>query len=185
MKKILLLTIPVLALMGCAKEAGGKLPEPPEGSYTAVLEASVTTLTSEDSTEPIRVSLISEENSDVKYEVEIGAPVYVKTVSTSTGESYQEMVVKNGAYFKSISTYKVSKIACDIFEGKGINYEVHNTADGSGEALERHESSLTSTYAEDSGAVYEYEINSNAWSVTNTSNYKPTFYSVIIYFEIA
>ena len=177
MKK-LLFVLPALLLVGCAPAAERQLPPVDPTSYTVKLDASNSTLTADDSTGAIQVELKAQEDESIVYKLEIGAPCYIKTV-----DSYQEIIMKGGAYFKSVSSYKVSRLICDIYEGKGINYEVHNKADGSGEALARHESSIEPVYEEDSGAVYEYEVNSTEWSITNTTNYKPAFYSVTIVFE--
>ena len=180
MKKLLVILPVVIMLAGCAPEAEDPLPAIPAGTYSVVLDANSSTLTTDDSTEPLQISLQAKENSEVTYEVEIGAPCYLKTV-----DGYTEMIVKQGAYFKSKSSYKVNRLICDIFEGKGINYEVHDKADGSGNALERHESSITPVYEADSGAVYEYDLNSSTeWSITNSTKNKPAFYSVTIIFVV-
>lgn len=184
MKKVLLvLALPILLTVGCAPEAKGQLPPPPAGSYTVVLDASSSKLTKDDSSAAYTVELKTLENESVTYKVEIGAPMYLKDVSDGT-KTYTEMIVKPGAYFKSKSNYTVSRIRCDIYEGRGINYEVHNKANGSGTKLEEHKSDVTPVYAADSGAVYEYEVNANEWSITNPTNYKPAFYSVTIIFEV-
>ncbi len=177
----MLFVLPLLALLaGCAPEPKEKLPDVPSGSYTVTLEPTSSTLTSDDSTGPITVTLSAKEDSSVKYQVEIGAPCYIKTV-----DSYQEIIVKQNAYFKSISNYKVNRIICDIYEGKGINYSVFNKADGSGTALEKHSSTIPPVYPEDSGAVYEYDLNnSTEWSVRNSSSSRPGFYSVSIVFTV-
>lgn len=182
MKKLLFI-LPILLLSSCAKEPTEKLPDPPAGSYTVFLDGFASHLTSEDSAAPISVTLVALEDERVTYELEIGAPAYLKEVSDGTN-TYQEMVFKSGAYIKSVSNYQVSKIACDIYEGKGINYDVYNNAEGTGEALEEYASSLEPTYPEDSGAVYEYDIENTSWSIRNNSSYKPAFYAVYIYFEI-
>ena len=171
----------MLMVVGCAKEPGKELPPPSPESYTVVLDPTSSTLTGEDSNSEITVSLKAKEDESITYDVKIGYPCYLKTVQ---GTNYQEIIMKNGGYFKSASSYKVSRILCDIYGGKGINYTVHNTADGSGTALEYHESSVTPTYPEDDGFVYEYEVEANEWSVRNNSMNKPAFYSVTIVFEV-
>ena len=177
MKKGLLI-LPVLMIFGCAPAAEGQLPPVDPTSYTVKLDAISSTLSTDESTSAIQVELKAKEDETIVYKLEIGSPCYAKSV-----DGHQEIVMKSGAYFKSVSSYKVSRLICDIYEGKGINYEVHNKAAGSDEALARHESTIEPEYKEDSGAVYEYEVNSNEWSITNTSVYKPTFYSVTIVFE--
>lgn len=179
MKTKLIIIIPFVSLIGCAPEPKKPLPPVTADSYTVVLDPTNSTLTTDDSTSTISLSLIAKEDEEVIYELEIGAPCYLKNVS-----SYQEIIMKNGGFFRSKSNYKVDRLILDIYEGKGINYEVHNHKDGSGEVLEYHESTISPIYPEDSGAVYEYEINSTEWSITNTTVYKPAFYSVTIVFEI-
>ena len=182
MKKLFLLSIiPALLVVGCAKDPGKPLPPPSPESYTVVLTPTNSMLTSADSTEEITVSLKAQEDESITYDVKIGFPCYLKQVQ---GTNYQEIIMKNGAYFKSASTYKVSRILCDIYGGKGVNYTVHNTEDGSGDPLEYHESTVTPTYPEDSGFVYEYEVEANGWSIRNSTMNKPAFYSVTIVFEV-
>jgi len=181
MKKLHLLVLSTLfALTGCAGEAGDTLPTP-TGNFSVELNPANSGLTSDDSTETKLVTLTSKENEEVTYQIEIGFPCYLKTLKEN---NLQEIIVKNGAYFKSVSTYRVSVVRVDIFEGKGINYNVYNNVEGSGEALERHASTATPVYPEDSGAVYDYQVDANGWSITNNSNNKPAFYSVTIFFEI-
>ena len=178
-KSLLLIMIPSLLVVGCAKEPGAPLPPPPAGSYSVVLDATSSLLTKADSDKAYTVHLKAQENENVTYDVEIGSPCYLKTVGNFT-----EIIVKTGAYFKSVSKYDVSLVRCDIFAGKGINYSVYNNDQGTGTALEYHESTVAPVYPEDSGAVYEYEINSTGWKIANDGNFKPAFYSVTIFFEV-
>lgn len=178
-RKLFLVIVPTLMMVGCAKEPGNPLSPPPAGSYSVVLDATSSLLTTDDSTKPFTVSLKAEENEEVTYDIEIGNPCYLKSVG-----SLYEIVVRGGAYFKSVSKYDVSLIRCDIYEGKGINYKVFNNNKGTGSALEAHKSEVDPIYPDDSGAVYEYEINSKGWKIVNDTNYKPAFYSVTIFFEV-
>ena len=173
-----LLFIPVLSMIGCAKEAGGKLPPPSSESYTVVLDATTSGLTSADSAATYTVDLKAKEDANITYSVEIGGPCYIKTV-----DGYKEMILKEGCYFKSVSTYKVSRLILDIYEGQGINYGVWGSVEGSGTELERHASDITPIYAADSGAVYEYEVNSTGWKIARKDR-KPGIYSVTIVFEV-
>ena len=180
MKKLLLVFVPFL-LIGCAKEPTSNPSQVPPTSYSVTLNPTTSTLTSDDSSETFTVTLKANEDQSVTYQVEIGAPCYIKQVQ---GTSYHEIIMKNGGYFKSISTYKVNKVSCDIFEGKGVNYEVFSNTDASGDPLEKYASDMTPTYAEDQGAVYDYNINANQWLIRNNSAYKPAFYAVTIFFEV-
>ena len=179
MKFKFVLIIPFVTLTGCFLEPKESLEPVNDISYSVVLNGSNSTLTSNDSTSTITLSLPSKEDESIVYELEIGAPCYLKKVST-----FQEIIMKNGGFFRSKSNFKVDRLILDIYEGKGINYEVFNQKDSSGKALDPHSSNIPPVYPEDKGAVYEYEINSNEWSITNTSIYKPAFYSVTIIFEI-
>ena len=181
MKKILLTLLPLFVLASCAEEPSTSASEPPHGSYSVVLDVESSTLTTEDSTEAKVVTLKAKENEAITYQLEIGSPCYTKTVK---GTSFQEIIMKNGGYFKAISEYKVSVLRCDIFEGKGVNYEVYASGEATGEALEKKGSSATPVYPEDSGAVYDYEVNANSWLIRNSSVNKPAFYSVTIFFEV-
>ncbi len=181
MKKLLFTLLPLFLLGGCAQEPTTTASEPPHGSYSVVLDVESSTLTTEDSTEAKVVTLKAKENEAITYQLEIGSPCYTKTVK---GTSFQEIIMKNGGYFKAISQYKVSLLRCDIFEGKGVNYEVFNSLDASTSALEKKASTATPIYPEDSGAVYDYEVNAEGWLIRNVSANKPAFYSVTIFFEV-
>ncbi len=179
MKK-LLLVLPLTMLLGaCAKPAQSQLPSVEEKSYTAKLDADNSTLTADDSSAAIQVDIPSVEDNTVTYKFEIGAPCYLKTLSNGL----KEIIVKQNAYIKSVSEYKVDRIIVDFFNGKGVNFNVYANKDGTGEPLQYHESSVQPVYPEDSGMVYEYAINGNEWSLTNTTNYKPAIYSLSVVFS--
>ena len=179
MKKILFVLPLVMLLGACAKEAQSQLPSVEEKSYTAKLDPNNSTLTTDDSSAAIQVEIASNEDSEVKYKFEIGAPCYLKTLSNNL----QEIIIKQNAYIKSVSEYKVDRIIVDFFNGKGVNFNVYANKDGTGDPLEYHESSVAPVYPEDSGKVYEYAINGNEWSLTNTTNYKPAIYSLSVVFS--
>lgn len=180
MKKVLII-LPLLLLAGCAKEPSETASEPPINSYSVVLDVPSSTLTTEETTSPITVSLKAKEDQNTTYTLEIGAPCYEKQVS---GTDYHEMVMKQNGYFKSISNYKVSLLRLDIFAGKGVNYEVYNNHQAEGNVIEAKNSTATPIYPEDNGKVYDYEINGKEWFIRNNSVYKPCFYSVTIFFEV-
>lgn len=174
MRKILVLgLIPLFALTGCREEPASGLPE-----FTgpkAVLNAANSTLTTADSTEASRVSLEIPNSSDV-YEVEIGAPCYLK----ETNGHFFEIIVKSGAYIKSVSTVSVDRLIVDIYGGKGINFEVYSNAEGTGEPVKEFSSTIPPTEPEDGGLVLQYPINSTGWIIKNTSKSKPAFYSISV-----
>lgn len=178
--KRLLLILPLL-MCGCASEATSTATLPDKTLYSVTLDAANSTLSETESSEAISLSLKAKENENIIYELEIGSPCYVKQVQ---GTSYSEIVMKNNGYFKSVSNYKVSLIRCDIYEGKGINYEIYNSHSEFSNQVERKNSTANPIYPEDNGAVYDYEMNSSEWLIRNVSVYKPAFYSVTIFFEV-
>lgn len=180
MKKFLLI-IPALFLAGCVSEPTETASEPPVNSYSVVLDTTSSTLTSDDSTEAITVTLKAKENQNVTYQLEIGAPCYTKQVKDT---EFTEIVMKQNGYFKSVSNYKVSLIRVDFFNGKGINYEIYNNVSATGEQVPAKNSTVQPVYPEDNGKVFDYEIGGNEWLIRNTSVYKPAFYSVTIFFEV-
>jgi len=179
MKKLLVLIPFLLVAAACGSKPKEPL-SPTEASYNAKLTPELSTLTSDDSTEKVSVSIASNEDANVKYDMEIGNPCYLKTLSNGL----KEIIVKPGAYIKSVSEYKVDRIIVDFFAGKGVNFGVYASADGSGDALEYHESSIAPVYPEDNGVVYEYAINGNAWCLKNNTEFnKPAFYSITVVFS--
>lgn len=132
-------------------------------------------LSSDDSTSAIQLSLSSLIDSSVTYELEIGVPCYLHS-------KFHEFVMKPGSYIKSLSQYTVDRLIIDFYGAKGTNFEVYSTADGTGSAIEYHES-YNEPEDSDGGAVYEYPINGTEWSIrNNTDVYKPGIYSVIVVF---
>lgn len=175
MKKLLLFVIPMM-LVGCAPEASPALP-PVEGTtYNVKLDSTNCGLTHDDSTAPVSVELASSEDQSVKYQFEIGAPCYIHS-------EHPEFIVKNGGYVKSKSTFTVKRLIVDFFSSKGVNFNVYNSSESGATPLEYHESTIAPVDPNDGGCVYEYEINSNFWTIKNESNYKPGFYSVTVVFE--
>lgn len=184
MKKHLLFALPILLLCGCAEPAAEALSESSleegESRYTATLTADKSTLTSSDSTEAFKVEIASEEDVNVKYEFEISAECYLNTKSSVANQ----IGVRPGASIKSSSKYEVEKITVDFYGGKGINYQVFNNTDHSGEPLQYHETSITPTDPDDYGTVYDYAINSTGWCLFNhTENNKPSFYYISVVFK--
>ena len=181
-KKLLLAVIPAMMLAGCAPEAQPQLPPVEGNTFTVVLDASNSTLTTADSDSLIAVELHAKEDDSITYQLEIGAPCYLKTVSDGTN-NYTEIILKEGAFIRSKSEYKVQRLILDIWKGQGINYEVFPNADGTGTKLVEHTSEITPVYEADNGAVYEYEVNSTGWDIVRFDR-KPGIYSVTIVFEI-
>ena len=179
MKKIsLLLLLPLAMLFSCAPEAKKALPSIPAGSYTAILNPETSTLTKDDSTEPISVNLKSEENKNVTYSLELGNPFYLHA-------SEPEFVLVGNAYIKSISTYKVDRLIVDFFGKKGTFFDVYASNDGSGNKIDYHESTVKPYDEEGGGKVYEYPIDSTGWMIKNgTTDRKPAFYSITIVFTV-
>ena len=174
MRKILVLgLVPLFALTACREEPAGGLPE-----FTgpkAVLNAANSTLTKDDSSEVKHVSLEIPDSSEV-YEVEIGTPCYLK----ETSGHFFEIIVKPGAYIKSVSTVTVDRLIVDIYGGKGINFEVYNNVEGTGEQVKEYSSTIPPTEPGDGGLVLQYPINSTGWIIKNTSSFKPAFYSISV-----
>lgn len=146
--------------------------------YTVKLTADNSTLTTEDSSENIVVELPSEEDETVKYSFEITPPCYLNTKSSVANQ----ICVKTGAMIRSVSEYTVKKITVDFFGGKGVNYEVFNNTEHTGDAITYEETSVTPMDPDDGGLVYDYTINSTGWSIYNSSSYKPTFYYILVTF---
>ena len=133
-------------------------------------------LTSDDSTEPVQLSLQSHIDDFITYDLEIGAPCYLHS-------KFHEFVMKPGSYIKSITTeYHVDRLIVDFYGAKGTFFEVYDNASGTGDALDYHASSNKSEDEAD-GIVYEYAINGNDWCIKNNTEYnKPGIYSLIVVF---
>ena len=195
MKKILLVLPLVMLLGACAKEAGSQLSslsipdsysdsasEGEERVYSVKLTPDNSGLQKDgegnplDSTSPINLSLESQQDKNVKYDLILGDPCYLSTKA-------HEFIMKKGSYIKSVSTYKVDRIIVDFFSGKGVNFGVYANNDGSGTALEPHESTIAPEDPNDTTLVYEYEINGSAWYMKNITEFnKPGIYSVTVVF---
>ena len=195
MKK-LLFVLPIAALL-CSCElpfqkVEEKLPEPsipdsetskdsnsdtPETQYVlknVKLTKSNCGLTDDDSTNAFSTYL-QIDYSDEEYEIEFGPDCY-------NHHTYNEFVIKNNGYFRSVSTFKVDRLRVDYFSTKGINFDV---LDAGGAKVAPHQSDVSSEYpsAADGGAVLEYPINGTSWKIQcNSSTYKAAFYSVTIIF---
>ena len=193
MKKILLVIPFIILLSACAKPAESKLPDlsntttiDSEGSevpitfYQSKLTPANSTLTTDDSSEKINVSIAAEED-DVSYGFEIGNPCYLKNL----GSGLQEIVVKPGAYISSYNnSYKVNRLIVDFYGGKGVNFEVYNNLTGEGTPLAYHESDVEPADPNDGGVVYEYAIDGNDWIIKNNTEFnKPTFYSISVVYS--
>ena len=172
MKKVLFL-IPVIALLGACKEVDPPLP--PASGLTVKLTKANCGLTNDDSTEAFETSLAIEGRSE-KYVFEIGPNCYAHS-------QYEEFLIKKDGYIKSKSEYKVDRLIIDYMSKKGVNFTV---LDASGAEVEAHESDVPTEYpaSDDYGAVLEYPIDGNGWSVTNSTEYKPAFYSITVVFSI-
>ena len=180
MKKFLFV-LPVAALLcGCELpflKTNEPLPEPevPETQElkSVKINKSNCGLTGDDSTKAFQTSL-DIDGTQEKYTFEIGPNCY-------NHHNYNEFLIKKDGYFKSISTYKVDRLVIDYFSGKGVNFEVLNAG---GDKVEPHESETKTEYpsAQDKGAVLDYPINGNSWTIRNVSEYKPAFYSVTVFF---
>ena len=174
MKKILFV-LPFLALLGACANPGEELP--PAGSETKQVKLTKANcgLTNDDSTEAFEKSL-DIEGKEEKYIFEIGPHCYAHA-------TYEEFLIKKDGYIKSKSNYTVDRLIIDYMSKKGINFVVENA---NGEAVQSHESSVATEYpaADDYGAVLEYPINGNAWTIKNTTEYKPAFYSVTVVFTL-
>ena len=174
MKK-LLFALPFLALLGACAEPEEPLPAPSVESKSVKLTKANCGLTNDDSTEAFETSL-DIEGKEEKYVFEIGPNCYAH-------KTYQEFLIKKNGYIKSKSTYKVDRLVIDYFSGKGVNFEV---LDATGTAVSSHESTVATEFPgeDDKGAVLEYPINGNSWTIQNTTDYKPAFYSVTVVFSI-
>ena len=181
MKK-LLFVLPLAALLcGCELpflKTEEKLPEPETQEKNQELKSIKITksncgLTGDDSTTAFQTSL-DIENRQEKYTFEVGPNCY-------NHANYEEFLIKKGGYFKSISTYHVDRLVIDYMSKKGVNFEV---LDANGAAVTSHTSNVGTEYpaADDYGAVLEYPINGTAWTIRNTTEYKPAFYSVTVVF---
>ena len=174
MKK-LLFVIPFVALLGACFESEPELPKVEESAKSVKLTKANCGLTQDDNVTAFEKSL-EIEGSEEKYTFEIGPNCYAH-------KSYDEFLIKKGGYIKSKSTYNVDRLIIDYFSGKGTNFEV---LDANNQIVSSHESSVATEYPgdNDKGAVLEYPINGTSWTIRNTTEYKPAFYSVTVVFTI-
>lgn len=198
MKKLLLLFIFPLMLVGCAKEPAETLSSLPidingqsSSSQSSEQESSNngpayhyvkltpenSGLTNDDSTEIIPLTLDSSVDNSVKYELAITNPCYLHA-------KFHEFVVKPGACIFSMSEYTVDRLIIDFYGEKGVFFDVYDNNEGKGAALEYH----SSTYEpedSDGGMVYEYSIQSSGWCIKNNTEFnKPGFYSITVIFLV-
>lgn len=183
MKKNLILLPLILLATGCAKEPAIELPSISsnysESIYSVKLTADNCGLPSDysESTEIVKPEIETEEDKNVKYTFEMGVPCYLTTKA-------HEFIVGVGSYVKSSSEYKVDRIIVDFFGKKGIHFGVYSNSDGSGEALEYHQSSIPPEDPSDGGIVYEYSVNSTSWCLKNVTEFnKPGIYSITVIFS--
>lgn len=178
-KQLLLALIPMLFLAGCQNDPSEPLPDPAGTVYTVKLTADNSTLTKDDSTEPIQIELSSAEDESVKYKFEITAPCYLNTKSAVANQ----IGVKPGAMIKSVSNYTVSKITVDYYAAKGQNFNVYNNVEHTGDPLEAHLTNTIPTDPDDGGKVYDFSVNSTGWSLFNHTEFnKPSLYYVLVTF---
>ena len=176
MKKLLfLLPIAILTLTGCQPEPKSPLPDPDPESYQVTLNPDNSGLTSEDLEQNIECKLEIEGKTET-YDIEISAPTYYST-------KHEEMMLKDGSYFKSISAYHVDRLIVDFYDGQFGNFSVYSTAEGTGDAAEAHESTSESPHKSAGGKILEYAIESTGWMIKNVSN-KAGFYSVTVVFSM-
>ena len=177
MKKLFLLLPVILLAVSCKPEANDFLPAIPEGSLKASLNSSNSGLTKDESTSELQVALVVADSTQT-YSVKIGVPCYIHT-------SFPEIVMKSGAYFKSVSEYRVDRLIVDFFGSKGVFFDVYANKEGTGATVGYYKSTVTSSDVEGGGMVYEYPINSTGWIIkNNTENNKPGFYSVTVVFSV-
>lgn len=178
MKKLLLI-LPAFLLTGCVSE-----PLPPitttstsgdPSSYQAVLNPASSGLTTDDTVEPLSPNLAIEGREET-YNVEIGPNCYYST-------KHNEMILKKGGYFKSTSTYSVSKLIIDSFNGQGLNYNVYAGSAAGETALESYASTIEPLVPAE-GSVLEYLVNGDSWYIDNTTDYKMGIYSITVVFTL-
>ncbi len=183
MKRVLFAIALSALLVGCAPNPARELP-PVEGeTYTAKLTADLSNLGTDPSVTATQIE-VQVPGVSLKYKFEIGANAYLKT----TTAGFKEMNLKVGGYIKSVSTYTVERITIDFFSKPGTLFNVYANADGSGETLTYHETSITPTEPEDFGKVYEYEPSSIGWCISRRTDIMekqtPSIYYVSVTFRI-
>ena len=174
MKKVLFI-LPFALLLGACRADAEPLPEVPAEVKSVKLTKTNCGLTGEDSTAAFTTAL-DIEGSEAKYEFEIGPNCYAHA-------TYEEFLIKKDGYIKSKSEYKVDRLVIDYMSKKGINFEVLNAG---GDIVESHTSTVATEYPaeDDFGAVVEYSIGGSSWTIRNTTEYKPAFYSITVIFTM-
>ena len=178
MKKALFLLSSLFLLAGCA-EPEPELPPADPQTYSVKLNKAngglEGTTKSAPSTEE-KVIQLSIEGKTEKYEIIMGPNLY-------NHADYDEIVMMNGGYIKSKSQYTVDRLRIDYFSGKGTNFEVLNASE---QVVQKHESSVPTDFPGDTdkGEVLEYPINGTSWTIRNTSEFKPAFYSITVLFTL-
>lgn len=176
MKKLLLL-LPAIVLLGACTEVEEPLPAPSAESKSVKLTTSNSTLTSDPLTEAKQVSL-DIQGKEEKYTFEFSA-------GCSLHSTYDEFVLKDEQYLKSVSTYKVDRLVIDYMSKKGLTFDVK---DANNQSVTAHESTVATEHSgdDDYGAVLEFTINGTAWSLVNTNTGKAgtCLYSVTVIFEM-
>lgn len=174
MKKLLFI-LPFALLLGACRTDAEPLPDVPAEAKSVKLTKANCGLTTDDSTAAF-TTLLDIEGSEAKYEFEIGPNCYAHS-------TYEEFLIKKDGYIKSKSEYKVDRLVIDYMSKKGINFEVLNA---SNTVVESHTSTVKTEYpaADDYGAVVEYPIDGNSWTIRNTTEYKPAFYSITVIFTM-
>ena len=175
MKKIFAL-LPCLALLvACQEEPSPYLPDPDPSALRVVVNPTSSGLTTDDLAANTTVKLTIANRSET-YDVEIGKGTYFSS-------KHNEMMLKDGSYFKSVSEYTVDRLIVDFYEGQSGNFAVYANAAGSGEAVTAHESKVQASDPDDGGKVWEYKIDSTGWMLKNTQ-YKAGIYSITVVFSI-
>ena len=176
MKKILAILIAPMLLVGCVPEPEPELPPADPTLLEVKIDQSKVDLPSTDNLAENTVYHLVIEDKTETYDIEIGKDTYYST-------KHSEMMLQNGSYFKSVSTYTVDRIIVDYYEGQFGNFKVYANSDGTGEELAAHDSSVAAIAPDDGGKVAEYEVKSTGWMLKNTQN-KAGIYSITVVFSI-
>lgn len=174
MKKALLL-LSAMFLLGACSNAKEPLPNPDPEAKSVKLTKENGGLTGDDSTAAFTIHLAIEGREET-YDIEMGPNLY-------NHHNYDEIVMKKNGYIKSVSTYKVDRLRIDYFSKQGTNFEV---LDANNQTVAKHESTYPTDFpdAGDYGEVLEYPIDGTSWTIRNTTDYKPAFYSITVLFTI-
>lgn len=180
MKKSFLI-LPALFLLGACAEPEPELPPVTPEAHSVKLTQEKSGLEGTTKTSPSteeKVVELSIEGKSEKYEVIMGTKLY------NHADHPQIVMLKDG-YIKSKSQYSVDRLRIDYFSKQGTNFTV---LDANNQEVTKHDSSVSPEYIDDSGEgneeVLEYSINGTSWTITNTSDYKPSFYSITVIFTM-